>query len=127
MSSAQPQKPSPPAPPLWRQGYDALEEVVGPPLERWVGSDQFARGLGVVSQLRREFERHASRTTRHMLHRFNLPAGTDVTRLLTEIGELRKQVRQLTEQLEMQSQPTKRAPARTSAAKKGTSRTRRGA
>ena len=59
--------------PLWRQGYDAVESSVGPQLEQFVASDQFARALGVVSQLRRELEQRASRTTRHVLHRFNLP------------------------------------------------------
>jgi polyhydroxyalkanoate synthesis regulator phasin len=86
--------------PLWRQGYDAVESSVGPQLEQLVASEQFSQALGVLSQLRREFEQRASRTTRHLLHRFNLPAGSDMTRLLNEIGELKKQVRKLSEQLE---------------------------
>jgi hypothetical protein len=69
-----------------------------------VRSEQFAFGLGLVAQLRREVEQQASRTTRQLLHRLNLPAGTDVTRLLTEIGELRKQVRQLSQQLDAHEQ-----------------------
>jgi hypothetical protein len=104
---------SPPAPPGWRQGYDALESIVGPPLEQWVRSDNFAVAIGVVSQLRREFERQASRATRQLLHRFNLPAGTDVTRLLVEIGELRRQVRQLTEQLDATTTRKESARGRT--------------
>jgi hypothetical protein len=110
---------------LWRQGYDAVESIVGPALEQWVRSDQFAVGVGFVSQLRRELERRASRSTRQMLHRFNLPAGTDVARLLTEIGELRKQVRQLTEQLEAHEQATPARPRKAAAStKKGASRGR---
>ena len=49
-----------------------------------------------------------------MLHRLNLPAGSDVTRLLNEIGELRKQVRQLTAELAAREQPDA-----TTAAKRG--------
>ena len=91
--------------PLWRQGYDAVESSFGPQLEQLVASDRFAQAVGVVSQLRRDLEQRASRTTRHVLHRFNLPAATDVTRLLNEIGELKKQVRQLSEQLDARGRP----------------------
>ncbi len=86
--------------PLWRQGYDAVESSVGPQLEQLIASDRFAQALGIVSELRRELEQRASRTTRQVLHRLNLPAATDVTRLLNEIGELKKQVRKLNEQLD---------------------------
>jgi hypothetical protein len=35
-----------------------------------------------------------------LLHQANLPAGSDITRLLTEIGKLQAQVRELTKQVE---------------------------
>ena len=38
--------------------------------------------------------------TRRVLHRLNLPAGTDVTRILNEIGQLRRQVHELTVELD---------------------------
>ena len=113
--------------PLWRQGYDALESSVGPQLEQLVASDEFSRALGVLTQLRREFEQRASRTTRHVLHRLNLPAGTDMTRLLNEIGELKKQVRKLSEQLAASEQQTTRPATKSaskSVAKKGGARGR---
>jgi hypothetical protein len=120
------QRPAPADPrPLWRQGYDAVESSLGPQLEQIVGTDQFARAVWVLTQLRRDLEQRASRTTRHVLHRFNLPAGTDMTRLLNEIGELKKQVRRLSEQLETREQ--RPAAVRTSTStptKRGSSRGR---
>ena len=123
MTDAQ-RTPTPPAQPLWRQGYDALESVIGPPLEQLVGTDQFTSSLGFLSELRHELEQRASRTTRRLLHQFNLPAATDVTRLLTEIGELKKQVRKLSEQLDAREQAPTRPTRRTAATKKETTRAR---
>ena len=99
MNTPNPKRAAPPAQPLWRQGYDAVEAAVGPPLEQFVRSDQFAQGLAVLTRFRREIEDRTARTSRQVLHRLNLPAGSDVTRLLAEIGELRKQVRQLSDEL----------------------------
>ena len=100
-----------------------MEAAVGPPLEQFVRSDQFAQGLAVVARLRRDVEAVAGRTSRQVLHRLNLPAGTDVTRLLNEIGELRKQVRQLTEELANRDQQP--AAITSATAKKGAARARR--
>ena len=41
-----------------------------------------------------------ARATRRVLHRLNLPAGTDVSRILNEIGQLRVQVRELSNELD---------------------------
>ena len=124
-NDTQRQRPAPADPrPLWRQGYDAAESLLGPQLEQIVGTDQFARAVGVLTRLRRDLEQRASRTTRHVLHRFNLPAGTDMTRLLNEIGELKKQVRRLSDQLETREQtPT---PIRTSTSTTTKKRSSRG-
>jgi hypothetical protein len=99
-----------PPQPLWRQSYDTIEAITGPPLARWVRSEPFAAGIGIASQLRRELERRADRATRQMLHLFNLPAGTDVTRLLAEVGDLRKQVRHLSDQLDARDDQKGRRP-----------------
>lgn len=86
--------------PSWRQGYDAIEREVAPRLESLVRSDSFAVAVGLVARLQRTVEGQASRTTRRMLHQLNLPAGTDVARILNELGQLRRQVRELRDELE---------------------------
>jgi hypothetical protein len=116
--------------PSWRQGFDALEKQLSPRLEALVQSEQFAVAVGLASRVQRAVEGEMSRATRRVLHRLNLPAGTDVSRILNEIGQLRVQVRELSAELdearaELAAQPAapvapirKRAPAKKRAAKR---------
>src|SRR5829696_530757 len=86
--------------PSWRQGFDALEKQLSPRLESLLQSEQFAVAVGLATRVQRAVEGEMARTTRRVLHRLNLPAGTDVSRILNEIGQLRVQVRALTDELE---------------------------
>ena len=116
--------------PSWRQGFDALEQQLSPRLEALIQSEQFAVAVGLVARLQRAVEGEMARATRRVLHRLNLPAGTDVSRILNEIGQLRVQVRELSSELdearaELAGRPpasvaaiTRKAPARKRAAKK---------
>ena len=92
--------------PLWRRGMTPWSRRSA---RSWSSSSPATgspRRSASCRELRRELEQRASRTTRQVLHRFNLPAATDVTRLLNEIGELKKQVRKLSEQLERRPWPS---------------------
>jgi hypothetical protein len=84
--------------PLWRQGYDVIERQIGPRLDEVIRSEQFAIAIGLIQQGRRSLQQRAERTSRRMLHLANLPAASDVSRLLAEIGELQRQVRELEKQ-----------------------------
>jgi len=117
--------------PSWRQGFDALEKQLSPRLESVVQSEQFAVAVGLAARVQRAVEGEMARTTRRVLHRLNLPAGTDVSRILNEIGQLRVQVRELSTELdearaELASRPPaavapirRKAPAKKRAAKRG--------
>src|SRR5215204_5150236 len=87
-------------PPSWRQGFDAVERQISPRLEAVVQSEPFAIAVGLAARVQRAVEGGLARSTRRVLHRLNLPAGTDVSRILNEIGQLRVQVRALTDELE---------------------------
>jgi hypothetical protein len=87
-------------PPSWRQGFDAVERQISPRLEAVVQSEPFAIAVGLAARVQRAVEGAMARSTRRVLHRLNLPAGTDVSRILNEIGQLRVQVRALTDELE---------------------------
>ena len=103
-----------------------MERQVAPRLESLVQSEQFAVAVGLAAHVQRSVEGEMARTTRRVLHRLNLPAGTDVSRILNEIGQLRVQVRHLTEELEdakaelaerpraVRSAPAKRRPRKAS-------------
>jgi hypothetical protein len=87
-------------PPSWRQGFDAVERAVSPALESLMQSEQFAVAVGLAARVQRAVDGELARSTRRVLHRLNLPAGTDVARILNEIGQLRMQVRQLSAELD---------------------------
>jgi hypothetical protein len=89
-----------PETPSWRQGFDTVERQVSPVLEGLVQSESFAVAMGLAARARRAMEDQASRSTRRVLHALNLPAGTDVTRILNELGQLKRQVRDLSAQLD---------------------------
>lgn len=86
--------------PIWRQSFDAVERTIGPPLTEVVNSEAFAVALGLAAQLRKRAQRETERVTRRLLHQANLPAGSDINRLLAEIGKLQHQVRELSKQVE---------------------------
>ena len=91
---------APNLPPKWRQTFDSIEREVTPRLDTIIRSEQFAVATGLAAQMQRRIAKQAARNTRRVLHLFNLPAGTDVTRLLNEIGQLKAQVRSLSSQIE---------------------------
>ena len=89
--------------PKWRQTFDSIEREVTPRLDTIIRSEQFAVATGLATQMQRRIAKQAARNTRRVLHLLNLPAGTDVTRLLNEIGQLKAQVRSLSSQIEAQA------------------------
>ena len=91
---------APNLPPKWRQTFDSIEREVTPRLDTIIRSEQFAVATGLAAQMQRRIAKQAARNTRRVLHLLNLPAGTDVTRLLNEIGQLKAQVRSLSSQIE---------------------------
>jgi hypothetical protein len=85
--------------PLWRKAFDAAEQAVAPHLEQAVRTDQFAIAVGVVQRVQNELRQRGERTSRQVLHLLNLPAGSDVNRLMAQIGSLEREVRELRKQL----------------------------
>ena len=93
--------------PIWRQGFDAVEQQAAPRLEALLHSDPVAIAFGLAARLRHVVEDEARQSTRRFLHGLNLPAGTDVTRILNELGELKRQVRELTAEIEHDGRGTR--------------------
>jgi hypothetical protein len=94
-----PRKP-PPASPLWRQAFDAAERAVAPRAEQLVRTEAFSLGVALARRARTLAGRSAQDLTARAWHLVNLPAGTDIRRLRTQIGALDREVRRLTIQLE---------------------------
>lgn len=87
-------------PPRWRQAYDAAERRVTPHADRLVRTSHFAVGSAVLRRAEKFARNSAEGATARVWHLLNLPAGSDVSRLRTQIGALDREVRRLTVQLE---------------------------
>jgi hypothetical protein len=86
--------------PLWRQAFDAVEKRVTPPAEELVRTPGFAVGVALVSRARSTARGAARGLTARAWHLLNLPAGSDVSRLRSQVGSLDREVRRLTVALE---------------------------
>jgi hypothetical protein len=86
-------------PPLWKQLFDAVDQRIGPSVNELAQSDQMAIAAALAVRGRRELEQRVERVSRRLLHALNLPAGSDVNRLLDHIAQLEREVRDLREQL----------------------------
>ena len=94
--------------PVWLRAFNAVEGAVGPRVEEFVHGDTFSTGLVLVQRAKRGVSNQVERRTRQVWHLVNLPAGSDVRRLRSQIGDLDHEVRQLRGSLDRE----KRARAR---------------
>jgi hypothetical protein len=91
--------PTRPATPQWRRGFDLVEREAARKIAEVSASDAFAIAFGLTRRVRRQIAGQTERTSRHLLHVLNLPAGSDVTRLLGQIASLEREVRALRRQV----------------------------
>jgi hypothetical protein len=110
-----PRKP-PPAPPLWRQAFDAAERAVAPRAEDLVRSEYFSLGVALARRAQTLAGQSVQGLTARAWHLVNLPAGTDINRLRTQIGALDREVRRLTIQLESERRRSGAPPRRSTPA-----------
>jgi hypothetical protein len=102
-----------PGTPLWRQAFDAAERQVTPRADRLVRTEAFAVGASLVRRAQTLARSSAQEVTARAWHLLNLPAGSDVNRLRTQIGALDREVRRLTVQLELERRRPPTPPAGT--------------
>ena len=91
-----------------RKLYSLLEEMVGPPTTRFAHSVEFAQVVALLGDARSALRRQTGRLTARGWHALNLPAGTDVQRLRTQLGSLDRDVRMLRLELELQGREAER-------------------
>jgi len=86
-------------PPLWHRAVTRLDEVVAPRAEAFVRSETFAVASGLALRAKRDLARGIEHGSRQAWHLLNLPAGSDVNRLLAQIASLERQIRVLEKRL----------------------------
>jgi len=87
-------------PPSWKQVFDAAERTIGTRINEFARSENAAILMGLATRASRELSTRTERVSRQVLHLANLPAGSDVNRLLAQIGKLEREVRELRNQLD---------------------------
>lgn len=84
---------------LWKELFDRLDSTVGPTLNNVAKSDDFTAATALMRRTRRAIERRFEEASSRVLHAFNLPAGTDVHRLLVHVAQLEADLRGIRTQL----------------------------
>lgn len=85
--------------PMWKQVFDAVDKRLSPTVNELAKRDDVASLIGLGLRGRAEVERTFERLSRRSLHLLNLPAGSDVNRLLEHIARVEREVRDLRHQL----------------------------
>jgi hypothetical protein len=88
-----------PAPPLWKQLFDTVDKRFSPTINDFAKRDEVVALAALGLRSRTEIERTVERLSRRTLHFLNLPAGSDVSRLLQHIARVEAEVRDLRHQL----------------------------
>jgi hypothetical protein len=87
---------------VWRQAFDRAERAVGRPLEQVVASRAFNDVFVLTFRAQDALYRGFQGQTRAVLHVWNLPARSDVTRLQQQVGALSAEIQELSARLEDQ-------------------------
>jgi len=86
--------------PGWRRAFNAVEGNLSPRIEALVHSDEFTQMSAVIARTRRLTGKRVNAIAASVWHLLNLPASTDVQRLRRQVGELDREVRRLSLQLD---------------------------
>lgn len=92
--------------PLWKAPLRLIHQRLVPAINDFTRSEEFAALTAIRHRSTNVVGRYLERTSRRALHLANLPAASDVNRLLTEIAKLEREVRTLRKQLSAESPTT---------------------
>jgi hypothetical protein len=86
----------------WRRVFDSAEGAVAPPLEALVRTDEFARVTATLTWARATVRHGLADVSAAAWHLVNLPAGSDLAHLRSQVGALDREVRRLALRLEQE-------------------------
>ncbi len=85
--------------PLWKQLFDVLDRRLSPTINELAKSDDVGTVIALGHRARSKLAQRLEASSRRVLHLWNLPAGSDVNRLLEHISRVEREVRDLRNQL----------------------------
>ena len=101
--------------PLWQRWVNGVDRIVAPPLEGVFRHEAFGLAATLSKRAGSDFKARAEQLSRRGLHALNLPAASDINRLLAEIAHTERQLRILTKTVEDAGRPARRAGEQTAA------------
>ena len=97
--------------PLWLKAVLRVERAVGGPIEAAVRSDTYFELVTKATRASGKVKRTVSGTSTKVLHKANLPAGSDMQRMREQLLRMERRLNRLTEGIEeLDDAAPKRAP-----------------
>jgi hypothetical protein len=94
---------------------NGVDRIIAPPLEGVFRHEAFGLAATLSKRAGSDVKARAERLSRRGLHALNLPAASDINRLLAEIAHTERQLRILTKTVEDAGRPARRAGEQTAA------------
>ncbi len=91
---------------VWKRLFDGLDRTVGSRVNDFARSEDFATIAALGRRAQTKVEQLSEQATRRVLHSLNLPAASDMNRLLRQIALLEREIRDLRKEIE-QPAPTR--------------------
>ena len=101
-----------PPSPSWLDLVRRFERAIGGPVERAVTSEAYFDLLPLARRAYAQVEETVAAVTEEWYRLLNLPTGTDVRQLRTQLSRMERQLERLTKELEDAREPTKKPAAR---------------
>ena len=97
---------------LWRQAFDAIERPLAAGSESWVQSDTFMDLAAVTVKVQRRLTTDVQHITEQWLHAWGMPTRGDLVRLMNQVANLERHVRELEREAHQRDDRLRARPAR---------------
>lgn len=97
--------------PLWKRAFDAVERSSGPALNKALSNPDVIEAITLATAVRRRAESDLAEIARRGLHLFNLPAGTDISKVSHQVAGLEREIRQLNRRIETLQAASNKGPS----------------
>lgn len=95
--------------PLWQRCVNGVDRMIAPPLEAVFRHEAFGLAATLSKRAGSDVKARTEQLSRRGLHALNLPAASDINRLLAEIAHTERQLRILTKTVQDAGRPARRA------------------
>jgi hypothetical protein len=81
--------------PIWRSSFGAMAGMVDSQFQRLLDCEAVVLAIGLAQTVRRDIAKRSEQASRRVWHVLNLPAGSDINRLFTQMGSVEREIRAL--------------------------------